>query len=202
EQAHRHHRRGHSLLPADEGQQERTAGDKRCEDLRARPSDVVRTDQRPHHTDDAAADEPDTDKVEPLTRTVALRENPRAQHPGDEPDRDIEPEDPVPVEAFGDRPPTIGPAATANPATVDADDQPTPFLRDRGRQDGQTHWQDHGGAQACTVRANISSPMLGARAHAADETANSARPRLNTRRRPNRSPSAAALMIPAANAMP
>jgi hypothetical protein len=52
------------------------------------------------------------------------------------------------------------------------------------------------------VRARISSPVLDARAHAADDSVNSARPRLKTRRRPKRSPSAAAVMIAAANAMP
>jgi hypothetical protein len=54
----------------------------------------------------------------------------------------------------------------------------------------------------CTVRARINSPVLGAKAHAADDTVNSARPRLKTRLRPKRSPSAAAVMMPAANAMP
>ena len=53
----------------------------------------------------------------------------------------------------------------------------------------------------CTVRAAISAGAPGASAQAADATVNRARPAANTRRRPKRSPAAAAVMIPAANAM-
>ena len=54
----------------------------------------------------------------------------------------------------------------------------------------------------CTVRATTSSAASGASAHAAEASVNSASPRMKTRRRPNRSPSAAAVMMPAAKAMP
>jgi len=54
----------------------------------------------------------------------------------------------------------------------------------------------------CTVRAAISSEALGARAQAADATVNRARPMMKIRRRPKRSPSAAAVMMPAAKAIP
>ena len=46
----------------------------------------------------------------------------------------------------------------------------------------------------CTARAAISQPMLGASAHAADAATNSPRPATNMRRRPKRSPSAAAVI--------
>lgn len=55
EEAHRHHRFGHPLFPAEKAEKERTTREERPDDLRARQSDVVRTDQCPHQTEDAAA---------------------------------------------------------------------------------------------------------------------------------------------------
>ena len=54
----------------------------------------------------------------------------------------------------------------------------------------------------CTARATISADRFGARAQATEAAVNRASPMVNTFRRPNRSPSAAAVIIPAANAMP
>ncbi len=54
----------------------------------------------------------------------------------------------------------------------------------------------------CTVRAAISSEALGARAQAPEAMVKRARPRVKMRRRPKRSPSAAAVMMPAAKAIP
>ena len=54
----------------------------------------------------------------------------------------------------------------------------------------------------CTARAAMSTVASGATAHAAEASVNRARPAMNTRRRPSRSPSAAAVMMPAANAIP
>jgi hypothetical protein len=52
------------------------------------------------------------------------------------------------------------------------------------------------------ARAAISSEAFGARAQAADAAVNSTTPHTKTLRRPSRSPSAAAVMMPAANAIP
>jgi hypothetical protein len=46
----------------------------------------------------------------------------------------------------------------------------------------------------CTVRAASSQPTLGATAQHAEASVKTARPAVNTRRRPNRSPSAAPVM--------
>jgi hypothetical protein len=54
----------------------------------------------------------------------------------------------------------------------------------------------------CTARAAISADAVGERAQAAEPRVNSTRPAMKTLRRPSRSPSAAAVMMPAANAMP
>jgi len=53
----------------------------------------------------------------------------------------------------------------------------------------------------CTVRAAISPEAFGASAQTAEATVNRARPILKIRRRPKRSPTAAAVMMPAAKAM-
>ena len=53
----------------------------------------------------------------------------------------------------------------------------------------------------CTVRAAISPGTFGASAQTAEATVNSRRPIVKTRRRPKRSPAAAAVMMPAAKAM-
>jgi hypothetical protein len=53
----------------------------------------------------------------------------------------------------------------------------------------------------CTVRAAISSEAFGASAQTAEATVNRARPMLKIRRRPKRSPAAAAVIMPAAKAM-
>jgi len=51
-----------------------------------------------------------------------------------------------------------------------------------------------------TVRAAISEPAPGASAHAAEPAANTPRPMANTRRLPNRSPTAAAVISSTAKA--
>jgi hypothetical protein len=54
----------------------------------------------------------------------------------------------------------------------------------------------------CTVRATISADRFGASAQAIEAKVNRASPTVKTLRRPKRSPSAAAVMIPAPNAIP
>jgi hypothetical protein len=51
-----------------------------------------------------------------------------------------------------------------------------------------------------TTRAMISTSAFGASAHDADPAVNTSRPAVKTRRRPSRSPRAAAVTMPAANA--
>ena len=58
---------------------------------------------------------------------------------GDDPDRHVDPEDPVPVDALGDRAADDRPHrdGQAGESAVDADDHPAPFGRESGRQDGE-----------------------------------------------------------------
>src|SRR5581483_7079542 len=101
-------------------------------------------------------------------------------------------------------PPTSGPPATARPAIAPM----TPITEPRlaggqalvaiVRLSGVTA----AAPRPCTARAAISAAAVGASAQAADATVNSNRPRTYIRRRPSRSPRAAAVTIPAANVRP
>ena len=102
-------------------------------------------------------------------------------------------------------PPTSGPAATASPAMPPQMPTTVPRRWPAGnavvrmvRLSGMTI----AAPMPCTARAAIRVPAVGASAQAADATVNSIRPATYTRRRPSRSPSAAAVMIPAAKARP
>jgi hypothetical protein len=73
-----------------------------------------------------------------------------------------------------------------------------PLRAERAGQDRQAQRHHRGRPVPCTVRAASSQPTLGATALHAEASVKVARPAANTRRRTNRSPSAAAVMIPAA----
>ena len=90
------------------------------------------------------------------------------------------------------QPPRNGPIAPATPPSPDQ----APMARGRSSA-ANVDWMmasEPGVSSAppmpCSARAAISTPMLGARPHSADESANQVTPMRNTRRRPNRSPSA------------
>ena len=58
----------------DERHQQRGTGHERADDLRARPSDVVRPHEGPDQCDDARGYERNADEVDPLRGTVAFRQ--------------------------------------------------------------------------------------------------------------------------------
>src|SRR5215471_10593953 len=99
-------------------------------------------------------------------------------------------------------PPTSGPLATASPPMPPQ--IPTMAPRRSGGNAAARMVRLSGitiaAAAPWSARAAMRMATVGARAQAAEETLNSARPIANTRRRPERSPSAAAVVIPAANA--
>ena len=92
-------------------------------------------------------------------------------------------------------PPTNGPMATARPPM--APQAPSAAARRSGRTAWLNRVSERGMIMAppapCTARAATSTPMLGASAATADAAVNSAMPATKIRRRPRRSPSAAAL---------
>ena len=98
-------------------------------------------------------------------------------------------------------PPTSGPAATPSPAMPPQ--IPTTDPRRSGGNAEVSRVRPSGITIAapapCTARNAISVPRLGASPHAAEAAVNRASPQRYTRRRPSRSPSAAAVMMPVAN---
>ena len=93
-------------------------------------------------------------------------------------------------------PPTSGPPATARPLTAKKMPSAAPrrSRREGGADERQGERRDGAAPAPCTARAAISAPSAGASAQAAEASANSAIPAANTRRRPKRSPSAAAVI--------
>ena len=101
-------------------------------------------------------------------------------------------------------PPNTGPATTARP--VIAPNSPSAHARRSGGKAALSSASDSGAITAApapwTARAVISQPMFVASAHAADAATNSSRPAANSRRRPNRSPSAAPVISSTAKLRP
>ena len=97
-------------------------------------------------------------------------------------------------------PPTSGPDATPSPATPPQ--IPTTAPRRSAGKVEVSNVRPSGMTIAApspwTARKPISTSRFGARAHAADARLNSTSPPTYVRRRPSRSPSAEAVMIPAA----
>ena len=106
--------------------------------------------QSPDQAEHAGRDQRHARQVEPGLGRVALRQQPQRQQAHGHPDRDVDPEDPVPVEAFGDRAAdqrAQGHGQAREPA-VDPDDRAAARGRERGGEDGQAQRQDRRAAQA------------------------------------------------------
>ena len=149
-QPQRHHRLGDATLPEDECDEQRGPSEQCAENLRARPTRVVRPHEPPHEAQHARGDERDAAKVQSLRPTVALGEQSRGQCQGDETDRDVDPEDPVPVDALRDGAPherTDRDRQAGEPA-VDAHDQAATRRGKRRRQDRQAERQHDRSAEA------------------------------------------------------
>ena len=98
----------------------------------------------------AGADEAEARDVETALGAMALGQAQRRQRHDDQADRHVEPEDPVPVEAFGDgaadqRPDRDGEAGDATPRP---EGDGTALRRDGGGQDGQGERRDERTADA------------------------------------------------------
>ena len=105
---------------------------------------------------------------------------------GDQPDRHVEPEDPLPADALDHAPPTSGPLATARP--VIALKMPIAAPRFSGGNAALSRASPSGMISAapapCRARATISDSTFGASAQAADEAVNTASPTAYSLRRP------------------
>src|SRR5439155_25596850 len=102
EEAEGEHRLGAPCLPDDESHEQDDADREGADDRRARPPELVRSDQAPDDGEQATAHEAEAGQVEPGRRAVRLAEAGPGHRDRDQPDRDVDPEDPLPGEALGD----------------------------------------------------------------------------------------------------
>ena len=140
----RQHRMRHAPLPDDEGSERGDPQRKGRDDLRTCPAGVVRTYEAPDDPDQCDRDQGDTAEVERHTRPERLRQETHRQDAGSDADRDVDPEDPVPVESLGDRPADDRAECdreTCEPA-VDAEDGSPALGRVRLGQDREAERQD------------------------------------------------------------
>ncbi len=150
QQAHRQHGLAGPPLPGNEARDQDCRQDQRADYLRVAPAYGARPDQAPGERDRADGYHRHAWQVEPGGRPAALRQ-PRDRKPGSgQADRDVEPEDPVPVQALhhgttDQRAAGDGQAADGAP---DADRGGAPLGRECGGQDGQAQRGNQRGAQA------------------------------------------------------
>src|ERR1700693_6337156 len=110
----------------------------RPEDLRARPSLLIGPDQAPDDREQAAAGNHQTAQVEMTVGAARLTQPDARQRRGQQADRDVDPEDPVPGDALDDgasddRSDRDREATDASPG---AERDPATIRRHRGTQDG------------------------------------------------------------------
>jgi hypothetical protein len=127
-----------------------TPNTERGQDLGASPADVVRPDEPPgesDHGDRAECNATDVDRLAWAERLGKESSRKECRHDAD---RDVDPEDPVPVDSFRDRAADDRPKGNreAGEAAVDAEDRCSPLGGERLRQDRQAQRQDHGAAEA------------------------------------------------------
>ena len=90
-------------LPGDEGDQQRRAGDEPADDLGAAPAREVAAHEAPDEPEHAAGDEHEPAQVERGVGAEALRQPRQRERHERQAERHVEPEDPLPGEALGDR---------------------------------------------------------------------------------------------------
>src|SRR5262249_54083003 len=124
EQPQRHHRGTGPSLPGQErGDQDQAGGDE-DDRLGAGPAEGAGPGQAPDQRGGPAADQGDAGQVDAGRRSAAVGELEAGQDGGGDPDGNVDPEDPVPVQALGDGTADQRAAsdAQAGDAAPDADD--------------------------------------------------------------------------------
>jgi AAA ATPase domain len=102
EEAHGQHRRRGAQFPCDESDQRGNPQTGCADDLRAEPPGGVAAHERPDDPEQTGAGEADAGQVDGLVGAVALGELGAGEGKGEKPDRDVEPEDPLPADALRD----------------------------------------------------------------------------------------------------
>src|SRR5262249_7107394 len=103
EETHRQHRRLCAELPENEQRYEHGAGRERDDDLGASPPDAVPADEAQDDSEEARTHEPKPRQDELRARPAAFLEPPPGERNEDEPDRNVQPEDPLPRDSLDDR---------------------------------------------------------------------------------------------------
>ena len=104
EEAQRQHRLRRAQLPEHEQRQhDGTAGDRRSMISGLAPADLVAPHETPDDPEQADAGEADPRQVERVVRAAALAQAQRGERDQYEPDRHVQPEDPLPRDALDDR---------------------------------------------------------------------------------------------------
>ena len=150
EQRQRQHRLGRPAFPPEEGGQEGRAHGQGGDGPGAAPAGLARVHEPPDEADGTGRNERHPPQVEPGRCAVALRQQPQRQQAGGHPDRNVDPEDPVPVQSLGDQATDqrADRDGQARQPAVDADDHAPALHGKRSRQDRQAERQDGRAAQA------------------------------------------------------
>ena len=164
-----------------------------AEDLGRAPARAVPAHDAPDHAEQAARREHEPERVEAFARAVALGQEGARERQDDDPERDVQPEDPLPGDAVDDGAADERPERDREPRDARPDaERDAAALGGEGRcEQGQAERKHHRRARALDARAATSSPEPGDSAAAAEASVNSAIPTSKIRRRPKRSPRAA-----------
>ena len=163
EEAHREHRLRRAALPGDECREECCADRERGDDRRARPAVAVSVDEPPDDPEQPSARQCEAGDVERLVRPGALAEK-RREREQDDPDGDVQPEDPLPRDPVDDGAAderTHGDGKTCDPGP--RTERETALLtRDSSAEDGQRQRRHDRRAESLD-RASRDQPLGGRR---------------------------------------
>ncbi|MBL7258431.1 tetratricopeptide repeat protein [Actinoplanes sp. LDG1-01] len=163
EQAQGQHRGLGARLPEDERGQQRGPADQHGEDAARRPAAFGAVDHAPDDQQHAGRGEQQAEGVELAGAAAGLAEHGQGQHDGHDADGDVQPEDPVPVQALDDRAAhdRADRHAEAADATPDPHGRRTESVRHRLGQQGQGQGSHRGAAQALHRAGGGELPRLG-----------------------------------------
>src|SRR5260370_41105630 len=96
EKPHRHHRRTGAQLPGNESHGQQAPERQRGDDFDTAPAGTVPAHQPPYQPDRGAGHQHEPAYVESGTGSETLRDATERERDGDQTNRDVEPEDPLP----------------------------------------------------------------------------------------------------------
>ncbi len=150
EQRGRQHRRARAAFPGHEAGQQGRARCERRDDFRAAPAGAVAAHEAPHDPECRAGDQREPRQVERILAARALRDPGEHDRHGQQPDRDVDPEDPLPREPIGHGAADHGPARDreAGEALQDTHSAAAPFGREGGadERERERHHERRAGA--------------------------------------------------------